>query len=97
MPREGQVRVTVDVDQLAWDETRVGSEDLLVTHVAGSTVLSLNEAGALLFRRLVDGETPDELAAALSDRYGIELDRAKEDVASFLDGLQARGLLRHVE
>lgn len=86
--------LTIDADALAWDDTGGGTDELVVAHVGRSTVLSLNGAAALLFRRLADGATPGELQSALVEQYGIEPSRAEQDAAVFLGDLEDRSLLR---
>ena len=55
--------------------------------------MTLKGTGALLWRRLADGTTAHELVQLLSDRYGIDRERAAGDVDAFLTELRARGLL----
>jgi hypothetical protein len=47
----------------------------------------------MLWDALSRGATRDGLADALVDRFGIERDRALEDVDRFLDELRNEGLL----
>ena len=54
---------------------------------------SANSAGALLWKQLTDGATPDELADRLVTTYGIERERAERDVAAFIADLEAQGFL----
>lgn len=55
--------------------------------------LTVNEAGRMLWERLVAGATRTELIDRLIDSYGIEDETAQVDVDSFLAELQAKGLL----
>jgi DNA-binding GntR family transcriptional regulator len=55
--------------------------------------VSTNGAGALLWKQLADGATPDELADRLVGTYGIERERAERDVRAFLADLDAQGFL----
>lgn len=87
-------RLVIDAEQVAWHEPEDGAPgELTVAHLTTSTMLSLNNAGALLFRRLADGATPAELTQALVDGYGVDADQARRDVETFVAALQARGLL----
>jgi hypothetical protein len=52
--------------------------------------LAANPAATLLWRRLADGATRDELCEALAGAYGIDHDLAARDVDAFLE--QAREL-----
>jgi Coenzyme PQQ synthesis protein D (PqqD) len=58
-----------------------------------TTYVSTNSAGALLWKELVDGATPDELTERLVSTYGIERDRAERDAVAFIADLEAQGFL----
>jgi hypothetical protein len=47
----------------------------------------------MLWKRLVDGTTRDELVGELVATFGLEHARAQTDVDAFLDDLRSRGLL----
>ena len=55
--------------------------------------VSTNAAGAVLWLDLADGASPEELAARLVSRFGIDPERADRDVHSFLADLDAQGFL----
>ena len=56
--------------------------------------LSLNEAGALMWERMITGAaTREALAERLVDSYDIEPERAVLDVEAFLEMLDEHGLL----
>ena len=76
--------------ELEWREV-----DGEIIALVGSTAMyvATNAAGALLWRRLVDGATQSELVAEIIDVYGVDPRVAAEDVADFLDSLKANGLL----
>lgn len=59
----------------------------------GAVYLSVRGSGAMLWRLLAEGTERDRLADALIDRYGIDADRACDDLDSFLSTLSDRGLL----
>ena len=77
-------------DGLTW---HVAGEDVVVLDLHGSVYLKLNGSGRVLWELLVDETTEPDLAAALVERYGIELDRAAADVDAFIADLRERGLL----
>jgi hypothetical protein len=55
--------------------------------------VAANEAGALLWRGLVDGATRESLASLLVDRYGISRQRAETDADAFVASLRERALI----
>lgn len=55
--------------------------------------VSTNRAGALLWKQLADGATPDELAERLVSTYGIDRERADRDIRAFLADLDSQGFL----
>jgi hypothetical protein len=78
---EGVAWTDVDGEIIALDETR-------------AQYLSANAAGGLLWRALAGGATRDELAAKLTDEYGLTSERAAADTEAFLAALRERGLLQ---
>lgn len=77
-------------------------DDLLTTDVDDQVVLldlrsahylRLNGTGRLLWKLLDQDRSPDELADALQQRYGLGATEANADVAAFLASLRARDLL----
>lgn len=67
--------------------------EIVILHRGDWQYLTVNEAGTLLWARLVDGATRDELASLLVAEYGIEGSRARDDVDAFLELLAESGLL----
>lgn len=57
-------------------------------------LISLNETGAFLWKKLEQDCTPQELAACLVSEYGISEEEANSAVKSFTDGLAAAGFLQ---
>ena len=80
-------RLRHDTIWRASDGEVIAIDDRLTTYV------STNGAGALLWKQLVDGATPDELTGLLVTTFGIERERAERDVAAFLVDLDAQGFL----
>jgi hypothetical protein len=58
-----------------------------------SEYLGVNRAGASLWPLLASGATREALIDSLSERFGIDRDRAARDVDSFVGALAERGLL----
>jgi hypothetical protein len=82
-------------------------EGFVVCKVGGKTVaaasgelsarfngmITLNEAGQMLFERLQNDTTEEELADLLVSAYGIEKEQALSDVRAFLAPLAKAGVL----
>ena len=75
---------------VAWRE--VDGEAMLLD-LRTSTYLATNVSGAVLWRRLAEGTTRDELIQALVDGYAIGQDQAAADVDAFLADCHARELI----
>ena len=78
----------------------------ILSEVAGTTVvvpinpdhtfrsmLKLNGTGKLLWERLVQGATEEELTALIVAEYEIDAATAEADVARFLSSLRERGVI----
>ena len=82
-------------------------EGFVVCKVGGKTVaaasgelstrfngmITLNEAGQMLFERLQNDVTEEELADLLVSSYGIDREQALADVRAFLAPLEKAGVL----
>jgi coenzyme PQQ synthesis protein D (PqqD) len=58
-----------------------------------SLYLTANPAGTLLWRRLAEGATRDELVSSLCAAYAVERELAGRDVDSFVASARTHGLL----
>lgn len=76
--------------RVAWQE--LGGDVVLVDLVQGKAI-GLNRAGSLLWKRVLPGATEEDLVSVLVSEYGLDGQRARADVASFLGSLGERGLL----
>lgn len=56
-------------------------------------VIALSESGALLWEKLEQGATEDELVEALLAEYEVEREQAEADVKAFVDELRSSGIL----
>ncbi len=74
---------------LAWQE--VGPETVIIDLGRGRS-LGLNQAAGLVWRLLADRDV-EAIAAELARRYGIDAERARQDVAALLAQLRERGLV----
>ena len=68
-------------------------DEVVILDLEGSVYLKLNGSGRVLWERLADGCTEDDLVASLIDTYAIEAELATTDVRTFLAQLNERGLV----
>jgi hypothetical protein len=80
-------RYWIDATTVSFRE--VGAE-VVVLDLRTSSYVTVNDAGALLWRRLSQGASPEELGLALAERFGLPPEDARRDSAAFLDTLVAR-------
>ena len=71
-----------------WVITPVGEES-----EKNKIMITLNETAAEIWDMLKDGKTAHEAAAALSEKYGVSIEKAKADVAKIVDPLIKEGIL----
>lgn len=57
-------------------------------------IIKLNESSALLWKRLEDGATEEELVGALLGEYDVTEEEARKDVKTFVDNLTKAGLVK---
>ncbi|MBE5733478.1 MAG: PqqD family protein [Clostridiales bacterium] len=57
-------------------------------------VITLNEAGAFLWKRLQDGATETDLVNALLEEYEVEKEVAEKDVKAFIQKVEEAGLIK---
>lgn len=75
---------------LIWREVE---EEIIILDMEASLYASVNAAGRMLWLRLAEGASLDELASALEGEFGLERTRARADAAAFLGALKSQGLL----
>ena len=82
-------------------------EGFLLRNVAGNNVvvpigqatldfngmMSLNETGAFIFSKMLDGTTKEQLIEDLISEYEVEREIAQEDVDDFIKKVEGEGLL----
>ena len=56
-------------------------------------MLRLNETGAFLWKKLIDGATEEELAAALAAESGVSGEVSAKDTADFLGTIRSAGFV----
>ena len=84
-------------------------EDLVLREVAGESILipvgkialdikgmfTLTESGTLLYRKLTEDCTKEDLVQALLGEYEVDREKATEDVDTFLEQLETAGVLQN--
>ncbi len=75
---------------LVWRE--VGDE-VIILDTRASIYASVNESGRVLWLRLAEGATLDDLAGELQREYGLDAADAKRDAEAFVTSLRERDLL----
>jgi hypothetical protein len=69
----------------------------IILAIHAGKVLRLNTTGSLVFRQLQEGATESQIVDAISERFGLPLRVATEDVCEFLKALEQLELIyRHV-
>ena len=75
----------------------VGGENLLVPVgaqvLATNGLVSLNATGCCLWELLAQDRSVEDLAGALTERFDVDIQRARADVQVFLDEIRRIGLL----
>lgn len=56
-------------------------------------LIGLSESGSLLYRKLQDGCSEEELVGALLAEYDIDSETARVDTGEFLDQMRRMGIL----
>ncbi len=77
-------------DALEWREVE---GEVVALDVEAFEYVAANRAGAVLWRELAAGATPDDLAAALVQRFEVDEPTAARDVDRFLAVLRDRDLI----
>lgn len=80
----------IDKQRVVWGE--MDGEALLLDLVSGS-YFSLDELGKLIWEKLGDGQTEDEIVQSITESYEVDEATSRADVKEFLEKLQAAGLL----
>jgi hypothetical protein len=71
----------------------ISADGLVLLDVNGGVVLASNPIGAQIWRLIEQRRTSVEIARQLAVDYGIPLERAHDDVGTFIGALAARGLV----
>ena len=71
----------------------ISDDGLVLLDVSGGLVLSSNDVGARIWQLLAARHARSEIARHVADEDAIPLERARQDVATFVAALIARGLV----
>lgn len=77
-------------EAVAWRDV---DGEVIALGLQSSTYFGTNASGALLWKRLADGVTRQQLIDELVEAFGIDSSRAEADVDAFVADLRGRGLL----
>lgn len=69
---------------------------LTTANVSFNGMITLNEAGVLLWKALVEGADKTALAEILTKEYAVDFAQAMDDVEAFLNKLHQQNLLESV-
>ena len=83
--------VKLRADGLEWREIE---GEIVVLDLAGSTYLSVNRVGTVLWPELVRGSSREELVGRLTEVFDVAPAVARRDLDAFLAALAGRGLLQ---
>ncbi len=56
-------------------------------------VIKLNDAGVLMWKKLAEGCTKEELLKAVTDEYDVDASVAMADIEAFLDSLRTENII----
>ena len=78
--------------------TEIGSDYVIIAGTPEAKklfggMLRLNETGAFLWKKLIDGATEGELADALTAEYGVSREVSEKDTADFLGVIRSAGFI----
>jgi hypothetical protein len=89
--REGRVdELRLREQDIVWRQVE---DEIVILDMKASVYASLNNAGRVLWLRLVDGATLDDLVEELMSVYGLDPDTARVDAQAFVAALNQQGLL----
>ncbi|MFN7917542.1 MAG: PqqD family protein [Vicinamibacterales bacterium] len=74
-----------------------GSGEAILVKLDHESLFALNETGALVARRLIEGDDVDTIIADLARRYDAAAEAVAHDVRALVDALTARALIVPVE
>jgi len=84
----------IDKERVVWGE--MDGEALLLDLVSGA-YFSLDELGKLIWEKLGEGQSEEEIVQAITSTYNVDEATSREDLKEFLGKLQVSGLLQAEE
>lgn len=76
--------------------SRIYSGEAVIISPAENMVRMLNPVGSRIWELANGTRTLDQIAAALTEEYDVDLDHARRSVEAFVEELASRGLLTWV-
>ena len=55
-------------------------------------MMNLNDTGAFLFEKMIDGISREDLIKALTDEYDVDVETASKDVDAFIEKVEEQNL-----
>jgi hypothetical protein len=89
-PSEQRSRLRLRPEALDWVDVE---QEVVVLDSDRSVYLATNSSGAILWRKLIEGATREELADELVKTFNISDELANQDVDSYVNRLLELGLL----
>jgi hypothetical protein len=84
-------RFAIDREAIA---TKVIDGEAIIINLASGLYFSTDGVGALIWERVVAGQSAAEILGALDETFGIERPQLERDVGSFLSSLLAEDLVK---
>jgi hypothetical protein len=84
--------VSVKVDPEA--AASIHDEGIVILHIGNGRVYAANETGARIWRRIMQEQPLNTIAAEISDEYRIPITAACEHVDAFITELQRNSLVQ---
>jgi hypothetical protein len=76
--------------RLSW---RVIDDQVVVLDMAREEYFTVNPTGGVMWELLVEGATKEQLVAALTARFDVDVDTAERDATDFVSSLKELRLL----
>ena len=83
-------KVRLRATSAAWRQV---DDETIVLQLETSTYLGVNRTGTVLWPKMVEGASRDELVELLVSECGVTRDRAEADVDAFVGACAKEGLL----
>lgn len=81
----------IDEKGMVW--RRNGSE-IIILNLASGHYYTLNETGQLIWEKVLEQQSPGEIARGLCDAYEVDYETALKDVTECLHHLAAESIIR---